>query len=118
MQYTAAAERSDVRRGHPVVSLEGVGVSFAEARGGRYCAVAGIDLAVAPEEFVAIVGPTGCGKSTLLNVTAGLLRPSAGRVTILVRPSPGPTCTRDTSSSRMPSCRGRLPATTSPSGWR
>ena len=36
---------------------------------------------VAPGEFVSVVGPTGCGKSTLLNVAAGLLQPSAGRVT-------------------------------------
>ena len=30
-------------------------------------------LAVAPGEFVAIVGPAGCGKSTLLNAAAGYL---------------------------------------------
>ena len=46
----------------------------------RYTAVQDVTLAVAPGEFVSVVGPTGCGKSTLLNVGAGLLAPSSGQV--------------------------------------
>jgi NitT/TauT family transport system ATP-binding protein len=46
----------------------------------RYTAVANSTLAVAPGEFVSVVGPTGCGKSTLLNIAAGLLAPSNGVV--------------------------------------
>lgn len=41
----------------------------------------GLDVALSlgPAETVAVLGPNGAGKSTLLSVTAGLLRPDAGR---------------------------------------
>ncbi len=41
-------------------------------------ALTGIDLVVAPGEFVTLIGPSGCGKSTLLRLIAGLDRPTAG----------------------------------------
>jgi NitT/TauT family transport system ATP-binding protein len=56
---------------------------------GRYTAVQDTTLAVAPGEFVSVVGPTGCGKSTLLNVAAGLLAPSAGSVAVFGAPLAG-----------------------------
>jgi len=43
-------------------------------------ALNGIDLHVAPGEFLAILGPSGCGKSTLLRLIAGLDQPQAGSV--------------------------------------
>jgi NitT/TauT family transport system ATP-binding protein len=55
------------------VELRGIEVAFRLADGTDYRAVRDIDLAIAPGEFVAIVGPTGCGKSTLLNAVAGLV---------------------------------------------
>ena len=52
----------------------------------------GIDLAVAPGEFVAIVGPSGCGKSTLMKLLAGFEHPDSGAVMIdgvpVTRPTP------------------------------
>ncbi|RYI99775.1 MAG: ATP-binding cassette domain-containing protein [Actinomycetales bacterium] len=41
-----------------------------------------VGLAVAAGETVALFGPNGAGKSTVLDVVAGLLRPSAGGVTL------------------------------------
>ncbi|MBK4738839.1 ABC transporter ATP-binding protein [Noviherbaspirillum pedocola] len=58
-------------------------------RSQRYTAVADTRLAIAPGEFVSVVGPTGCGKSTLLNVAAGLLEPSSGKVTVFGEPLKG-----------------------------
>ena len=60
-----------------------------DAPGQRYTAVQDASLAVAPGEFVSVVGPTGCGKSTLLNVGAGLLAPSSGQVRVFGQPLEG-----------------------------
>ncbi|WP_346022188.1 ABC transporter ATP-binding protein, partial [Streptosporangium nondiastaticum] len=41
-----------------------------------------VDLAVAPGEFTAVVGPSGSGKSSLLAVAATLIRPASGTVSV------------------------------------
>jgi NitT/TauT family transport system ATP-binding protein len=66
-----------------------IAVERLEAAYGSTKVLHGVDLAVAPGEFVAVVGPTGCGKSTLLNAAAGLLRPSSGQVGIFGAPLSG-----------------------------
>jgi NitT/TauT family transport system ATP-binding protein len=55
-----------------------VTMRFADAAGDGLVAVAGVSLAVADGEVVALIGPSGCGKSTLLNIGAGLYAPSEG----------------------------------------
>jgi putative ABC transport system ATP-binding protein len=45
-------------------------------------ALRGVDLDVAPGEFVAVTGPSGCGKSTLLNAIAGLDRLDEGTIEV------------------------------------
>jgi putative ABC transport system ATP-binding protein len=44
--------------------------------------LADVELAIAPESFIAIVGPSGSGKTTLLGLLAGLDRPTSGTVAL------------------------------------
>ena len=75
----------------PALLLNDISCTFVskENRAQRYTAVANTTLAIAPGEFVSVVGPTGCGKSTLLNVGAGLLQPSSGEVSVFGEPLDG-----------------------------
>jgi ABC-type lipoprotein export system ATPase subunit len=57
-------------------------VHIYRAEAGDVVALAGVDLTIAPGEMLALVGPSGSGKSTLIALLAGLMRPSAGRISI------------------------------------
>ena len=67
------------------------GTSVLEARGlkrsfGRARILRGIDLELGPGEALALVGPNGAGKTTLLRLLAGLMRPTAGEISVLGQP--------------------------------
>lgn len=49
---------------------------------GPRTALGGVNLHVAPGEWVTLVGPNGAGKTTLLRILACLARPTSGRVLI------------------------------------
>ncbi len=58
-------------------------VTFEYADGGRrVTALRDVTLAVAPAEFLCLVGRSGCGKTTLLNLVAGFLTPTRGEVLV------------------------------------
>ena len=66
--------------GAPVLEVRGLSKRF-----GGVAAVDGVDLAVAPGELLALIGPTGAGKSTCFNMLNGQLKPDGGTVTLLGR---------------------------------
>lgn len=59
-----------------------VGVQIARARKtyGTTVAVHGIDLDIAPGEFISLLEPSGSGKTTLLGMLGRFVLPSAGTI--------------------------------------
>ena len=45
-------------------------------------ALSNVSLDIKQGDFVAIVGSSGCGKSTLLSLVSGLIKPSAGQISV------------------------------------
>jgi putative ABC transport system ATP-binding protein len=62
----------------PVLELENLGKRYGAGRP----LFEGLNLALAPGAYVAIMGESGVGKSTLLNLLAGLDDPDSGRVVL------------------------------------
>src|SRR3954471_11506852 len=64
-----------------LVRVENVHKNF--TRGGeRIDVLKGVDLRIAPGEFLALMGPSGSGKTTLLNLIGGLDAPTAGVIDV------------------------------------
>jgi putative ABC transport system ATP-binding protein len=63
-----------------VLSIRQLAKTYAGPR--KRTVLTGIDLELAPGEYVAVMGESGIGKSTLLNLVAGLDRPDAGSIVL------------------------------------
>jgi heme ABC exporter ATP-binding subunit CcmA len=55
----------------------------AVALAGRFPALSGVDLTVAPGEVVVVLGPNGAGKTSLLRTCAGLMAVTSGEAVVL-----------------------------------
>jgi NitT/TauT family transport system ATP-binding protein len=65
------------------MQARGVRLAYAQERTRRRLDIlAGVDLAVAEGELVAIVGPSGCGKSSFLSAVDGLVKPTSGLIEV------------------------------------
>ena len=62
----------------PLIELAGIRKVYGRGTDVEVEVLHGIDLAIAPGEFTALVGPSGSGKSTLLNLIGLLEAPTAG----------------------------------------
>jgi putative ABC transport system ATP-binding protein len=62
----------------PIIDVAGLTKVYG-ANGTAVHALRGIDMTVAPGEFVALIGPSGSGKSTLMAILGCLDSPTAGR---------------------------------------
>lgn len=60
------------------ITINGVHKHF-----GSLHALKGVDLSIEQGEFFALLGPNGAGKSTLINILAGLIKPSAGNISVM-----------------------------------
>ncbi|GII90759.1 ABC transporter ATP-binding protein [Sinosporangium siamense] len=83
-----------------VIDVQGAAKSY-RTPAGEFPALRGVDLSVAPGEFVAVTGRSGSGKSTLLNLLAGIDRPTSGRIRV------AGTEVHTLPESRLSSWRGR-----------
>ena len=63
---------------NPAIKINGIHKNF-----GSLHALKGIDLTIEQGEFFALLGPNGAGKSTLISILAGLIKPSAGDISVM-----------------------------------
>ncbi|MEM7337245.1 MAG: ABC transporter ATP-binding protein [Actinomycetota bacterium] len=81
------ADRSDAHDSSPAVRVRAATKTFNPGKANQVQALDGIDLTIAPGEFVTLIGPSGCGKSTLLRLVASLTPPTTGEVEVNGKPA-------------------------------
>jgi ABC-2 type transport system ATP-binding protein len=87
-------ETADVRAAEQLLTelppSPAVWCSGLRKRYGRRAAVDGVSLTVGRGEVLGLLGPNGAGKTSVIKMLLGLVRPDAGEVMLLGRPSRDP----------------------------
>ena len=86
-----SSDQSSSQTSAPFLSIQNVSKVYDTPKG-PYPVLDGVNLEVAEEEFICVIGHSGCGKSTLLNMVSGFNQPTGGTVTLHDKPitEPGP----------------------------
>lgn len=74
-------DRSSLDRAE-FLKIENLRKVYSKSDGSEFVVLDGIDLAIAENEFISVIGHSGCGKSTLLKIVAGLEKATSGTVLI------------------------------------
>ncbi|HEY4038782.1 MAG TPA: lipid A export permease/ATP-binding protein MsbA [Burkholderiaceae bacterium] len=69
----------EIERARGAIEFQRVSFQYPGTSG---IALQGVDLAVAPGETIALVGPSGAGKTTLINLIPRFIRPTSGHILI------------------------------------
>src|SRR5262245_55266824 len=64
------------------IAIHNVSKVFGEDTDKPFLALKPVNVAIAPGEFISVVGASGCGKSTLMLMVAGLLKQTSGEVRV------------------------------------
>lgn len=68
---------------NPAINIQQVGLRYGSQGSAQSVqALDNVTFSVPAQKFVSILGLSGCGKSSLLKLTTGLLKPTAGRITV------------------------------------
>jgi ABC-2 type transport system ATP-binding protein len=78
---TATDNTAEMATDPVAVTLRGVRKQFRD-RDATIDALKGIDARILPGHLTGLVGPDGAGKTTLMRLMAGLMRPTAGTLTV------------------------------------
>ncbi len=62
------------------LEIENIVKSYANPEGSELVVLDGINLTIAEDEYISVIGHSGCGKSTLLKIVAGLEKATSGMV--------------------------------------
>ena len=68
--------------GKELVELRDISMSFSTPGGKPLPVLEHINVSVAENEFLCLLGSSGCGKSTILRILTGLLQPTLGSVSV------------------------------------